>query len=88
MDLFNRFDGFFEKHVKVRKDLHIEENSEEESDLPFPKDAVLQVLRVTRLVLENCTNKHFYTSYEVNKKRESLVLLLYMSLYMLRCLPA
>ncbi|CAE5960267.1 unnamed protein product [Arabidopsis arenosa] len=30
----------------------------------FDKDAVLQVLRVIRLVLENCTNKHFYSSYE------------------------
>ncbi|KAG7600674.1 UBA-like superfamily [Arabidopsis suecica] len=63
VDLFNHFDTFFEKHVKVRKDLHIEENFEE-SDPPFPKDAVLQVLRVIRLVLENCTNKHFYSSYE------------------------
>jgi len=65
VDLFNYFDTFFEKHVQVRKDLHIEENFEE-SDPPFPKDAVLQVLRVIRVVLENCTNKHFYSSYEVN----------------------
>ncbi|KAG7649782.1 Ubiquitin-associated domain [Arabidopsis thaliana x Arabidopsis arenosa] len=63
VDLFNYFDTFFEKHVQVRKDLHIEENFEE-SDPPFPKDAVLQVLRVIRVVLENCTNKHFYSSYE------------------------
>lgn len=65
MDLFNHFDTFFEKHVKARKDLHIEENFEE-SDPSFPKDAVLQVLRVIRVVLENCTNKHFYSSYEVS----------------------
>ena len=64
MDLFYHFDTFFEKHVKVRKDLRIEEEFDE-SDPPFPKDAVLQVLRVIRLVLENCTNKQFYTSYEV-----------------------
>ncbi|XP_023632661.1 E3 ubiquitin-protein ligase UPL1 [Capsella rubella] len=63
VDLFNYFDTFFEKHVKVRKDLHIEDNFEE-SDPPFPKDAVLQVLRVIRVVVENCTNKHFYSSYE------------------------
>ncbi|CAD5316819.1 unnamed protein product [Arabidopsis thaliana] len=63
VDLFYHFDTFFEKHVKVRKDLRIEEEFDE-SDPPFPKDAVLQVLRVIRLVLENCTNKQFYTSYE------------------------
>lgn len=65
VDLFNYFDTFFEKHVKVRKDLHVEDNFDD-SDPSFPKDAVLQVLRVIRIVLENCTNKHFYTSYEVH----------------------
>ncbi|ESQ29880.1 hypothetical protein EUTSA_v10011172mg [Eutrema salsugineum] len=63
VDLFNHFDSYFEKHVKGRKDLHIEENFEEAGP-SFPKDAVLQVLRVIRVVLENCTNKHFYSSYE------------------------
>ncbi|KAF8094776.1 hypothetical protein N665_0353s0007 [Sinapis alba] len=63
VDLFNHFDTYFEKHIKGRKDLHIEEDFEE-SGPSFPKDAVLQVLRVIRIVLENCTNKHFYSSYE------------------------
>ena len=36
-----------------------------ESDPPFPREAVLQILRVIRIILENCTNKHFYSSYEV-----------------------
>ncbi|GFZ07365.1 LOW protein: E3 ubiquitin ligase-like protein [Actinidia rufa] len=30
----------------------------------FDTEAVLQILRVIRIILENCTNKHFYSSYE------------------------
>lgn len=71
MDLFNHFDTYFEKHIKGRKDLLIEEDFEE-SGPSFPKDAVLQVLRVIRIVLENCTNKHFYSSYEVNLCHKAL----------------
>lgn len=63
VDLFNHFDSFFEKHIKSRKDLQVEDNFLE-SDPPFPREAVLQVLRVIRIILENCTNKHFYSSYE------------------------
>ncbi|XP_044474315.1 E3 ubiquitin-protein ligase UPL1-like isoform X2 [Mangifera indica] len=63
VDLFNHFDSFFEKHVKSRKDLQFEDNFLE-SDPPFPREAVLQILRVIRIILENCTNKHFYSSYE------------------------
>ncbi|GER32833.1 E3 ubiquitin-protein ligase UPL1 [Striga asiatica] len=64
VDLFNHFDTFFEKYIKPRKDLQLEENFLE-SDPPFPRDAVLQILRVIRVILENCTNKHFYSSYEL-----------------------
>ncbi|KAH6778608.1 LOW protein: E3 ubiquitin ligase-like protein [Perilla frutescens var. frutescens] len=63
VDLFNHFDTFFEKFIKPRKDLQLED-SFLESDPPFPWDAVLQILRVIRVILENCTNKHFYSSYE------------------------
>ncbi|KAL6999109.1 E3 ubiquitin-protein ligase upl1 [Sarracenia purpurea var. burkii] len=63
IDLFNHFDAFFEKHIKTRKDLQVEDNFLE-CDPPFPKEAVLQILRVIRIILENCTNKHFYSSYE------------------------
>ncbi|BFG33550.1 hypothetical protein CerSpe_198240 [Prunus speciosa] len=63
VDLFNHFDSFFEKHIKSRKDLQVEDNFLD-SDPPFPREAVLQVLRVIRIILENCTNKHFYSSYE------------------------
>lgn len=64
VELFNHFDSFFEKHIKPRKDLQVEDNFLG-SDPPFPRDAVLQILRVIRIILENCTNKHFYSSYEV-----------------------
>ncbi|XP_077221899.1 LOW protein: E3 ubiquitin ligase-like protein isoform X2 [Tasmannia lanceolata] len=63
VDLFNHFDSFFEKHTKPRKDLQFEDNFLE-ADPPFPREAVLQILRVIRIILENCTNKHFYSSYE------------------------
>ncbi|XP_038903258.1 E3 ubiquitin-protein ligase UPL1 isoform X2 [Benincasa hispida] len=63
VDLFNHFDSFFEKHIKTRKDLQVEDNFLG-SDPPFPREAVLQILRVIRIILENCTNKHFYSSYE------------------------
>uniref|UniRef100_A0A5B6YM25 HECT-type E3 ubiquitin transferase n=1 Tax=Davidia involucrata TaxID=16924 RepID=A0A5B6YM25_DAVIN len=63
VDLFNHFDTFFEKHIKSRKDLQVEDNFLE-SDPHFPREAVLQILRVIRIILENCTNKHFYSSYE------------------------
>nr|DAD23683.1 TPA_asm: hypothetical protein HUJ06_025146 [Nelumbo nucifera] len=63
VDLFNHFDSFFEKHIKSRKDLQLDDNFLA-SDPPFPREAVLQVLRVIRIILENCTNKHFYSSYE------------------------
>ncbi|KAG9448576.1 hypothetical protein H6P81_008541 [Aristolochia fimbriata] len=63
VDLFNHFDSFFEKHIKPRKDLHLEDNILG-ADPPFPREAVLQILRVIRIILENCTNKHFYSSYE------------------------
>lgn len=64
MDLFNHFDTYFEKYLKARKDLQdfVEESSPSPS---LPKDALLQILRVIRLVFDNCKNIHFYTSYEV-----------------------
>lgn len=65
IDLFNHFDLFFDKHVKSRKDLQLEGNFLAR-DPPFPKAAVLQILRTIRIILENCANKHFYGSYEVH----------------------
>ncbi|XP_027187164.1 E3 ubiquitin-protein ligase UPL1-like [Cicer arietinum] len=67
VDLFNHFGSFFEKYVKPRKDLQIDDNFLD-SDPPFPTEAVLQILRVIRIVLDNCSNKHFYSSYEDEKQ--------------------
>ncbi|KAL9272941.1 E3 ubiquitin-protein ligase UPL1-like protein, partial [Drosera capensis] len=64
VDLFTHFDSYFEKHINPRKDLHIEEDTFLDPDPPFPKEAVLQILRVVRIILENCSNKHFYSSFE------------------------
>lgn len=64
VDLFNHFELFFEQHVKSRKDLQLEGDFLD-GDGPFPKEAVLQVLRVTRIILENCVNKYLYNSNEV-----------------------
>ncbi|KAL1366395.1 hypothetical protein HN51_014224 [Arachis hypogaea] len=63
VELFNHFDSFFEKYIKPRKDLQIDDEFLN-SDPPFPREAVLQILRVIRIILDNCTNKHFYSSYE------------------------
>nr|XP_027062177.1 E3 ubiquitin-protein ligase UPL1 [Coffea arabica]XP_027064851.1 E3 ubiquitin-protein ligase UPL1-like isoform X2 [Coffea arabica] len=63
VDLFNHFDTFFEKYIKPRKDLQLDDNFLE-SDPSFPREAIIQILRVIRVILENCTNKHFYSSYE------------------------
>ncbi|CAN1790208.1 E3 ubiquitin-protein ligase UPL1, partial [Linum perenne] len=63
VDLFNHFDSFFDKHIKPRKELQLD-GSFLEFDACFPREAVLQILRVIRIILENCTNKHFYSSYE------------------------
>jgi E3 ubiquitin-protein ligase HUWE1 len=35
------------------------------ADPPFPVENCLQVLRVTGILLENCSSKHLYSSYEV-----------------------
>lgn len=63
-DLFHHFDSFFEKFVKTRKDLQLDgdfwENSEE-----LPEDSLLQILRVSRIIFENCANKYLYRSHEV-----------------------
>ncbi|XP_052726153.1 E3 ubiquitin-protein ligase UPL1-like isoform X3 [Vigna angularis] len=63
VDLFNHFDSYFEKYIKPRKDLLIDDDFLN-LDPPFPREAILQILRVIRTVLDNCTNKHFYSSYE------------------------
>lgn len=63
LDLFNHFDSFFESYIKSRKDLHLEDNFLD-VDPPFPREALLQILRVSKLILENCTNRHFSSFFE------------------------
>ncbi|KAK9673731.1 hypothetical protein RND81_12G185600 [Saponaria officinalis] len=63
VELFNHFDSYFEKHLKLRKDLKLEDDFLN-CDPSFPREAVLQILRVMRIILENCFNKHFLVSYE------------------------
>lgn len=65
VDLFNHFDSFFGSCIKPRKDLQLEDSFLNVEDPPFPREAVLQILRVSRIILENCTNRHFYSFFEV-----------------------
>ena len=67
IDLFNHFDSYLETVLKARADLNLEGSLAD--DAAFPKEAVMEVLRVTALILENCSNKHFYNSVEVSNTR-------------------
>lgn len=60
--LLDHFDAFFEQYVAPRPDLKLVYDGEEPP--PFPTDDVLAVLGVTTAVLEHCSNKHLYNSYE------------------------
>ncbi len=66
--MINHFDAWLETHISKRKDLELkyEANS---ADGPFPSRNVIQILRVTAIILENCSNKHLYNSYEVRRAR-------------------
>eukprot|EP00200_Dunaliella_tertiolecta_P012804 CAMPEP_0202388378 /NCGR_PEP_ID=MMETSP1127-20130417/77152_1 /ASSEMBLY_ACC=CAM_ASM_000462 /TAXON_ID=3047 /ORGANISM="Dunaliella tertiolecta, Strain CCMP1320" /LENGTH=397 /DNA_ID=CAMNT_0048989769 /DNA_START=78 /DNA_END=1268 /DNA_ORIENTATION=- len=62
--LFNRFEDFFTEQIKPRQDLQLKDAAQFTADPPFPVENCLQVLRVTSILLENCSNKHVYASYE------------------------
>ncbi|KAK3268281.1 E3 ubiquitin-protein ligase upl1 [Cymbomonas tetramitiformis] len=62
IDLFDHFDAFFDAHVKPRAELKIQDTKSE--DPPFPRESCLEILRVSSLILENCNNKHMYSSVE------------------------
>ncbi|KAH7427928.1 hypothetical protein KP509_10G067500 [Ceratopteris richardii] len=59
-ELMKHFDSFYEKYIQPCKELQLEGVSDQ--SYSFPREAVLQVLRVTRVILENCINKHCYGS--------------------------
>lgn len=64
--LFNHFDALFDELLKPRADLALRyDQAEAKADPPFPSSTVVAVLRVTATILENCSNKHLYHSYDV-----------------------
>ncbi|GJY15686.1 hypothetical protein Tco_0386108 [Tanacetum coccineum] len=63
LDLFNHFDTYFKKYIQPRKDLQLEDDFLEH-DHAFPRVDVFHILHVVQIILENYTNKHFYSSYE------------------------
>ena len=63
--VLNHFDAFFEEYIKRREDLQLKWDATGQDAPPFPAENCLQVLRVTSLLLENCSNKHIYSSAEV-----------------------
>ena len=65
--LFNHFDAYYDKHVAPRADLQLKVPGEEGYSQPeqLPARTLEQMLKFTAVVLENCSNKHVYHSYEV-----------------------
>ncbi|KAD4386159.1 hypothetical protein E3N88_26328 [Mikania micrantha] len=61
--LFLHFDTYFKAYLSTRKDLLLEDYIIED-DSPFPKQSVLQILRVMQVILENCQNKSSFTGLE------------------------
>lgn len=53
--LLLHFDTYFKTYLSCRNDLTLSDNLED--DIPLPKDAILQILRVMQIILENCPNK-------------------------------
>jgi hypothetical protein len=64
VELFNAFDTYLEP-VASRADLQLK-FEEGQGEPVLPTRTLLAILRVTALILENCSNKHLYQSYEVN----------------------
>ncbi|KAJ4962286.1 hypothetical protein NE237_022225 [Protea cynaroides] len=61
--LFLHFDTYFKTYISCRKDLLLSDNISEDDGL-FPKHAVLQILRVMQIILENCHNKSSFSGLE------------------------
>ncbi|PSS17338.1 E3 ubiquitin-protein like [Actinidia chinensis var. chinensis] len=61
--LFLHFETYFKTHLSCRNDLLLTDNTLED-DCPFPKQAVLQILRVMQIILENCHNKSSFSGLE------------------------
>ncbi|CAL8470977.1 g10519 [Coccomyxa elongata] len=61
--LFNYFDELLERALTTRRDLSLKCDGTGD-DTPFPSRSLLAILRVSAIILENCSNKHLYHSYE------------------------
>jgi hypothetical protein len=73
LPLFNRFDEFFEKLTTPRQDVGLKFDGSASPDPPFPLNSCLEVLRVTAILLENCSSKQSYASYEVGARKPQRV---------------
>lgn len=62
--LFLHFDTYFKTYLSSRNDLTLSNNLED--DTPLPKHAILQILRVMQIILDNCPNKSTFDGLEVN----------------------
>nr|KYP72309.1 E3 ubiquitin-protein ligase UPL1 [Cajanus cajan] len=60
--LLLHFDTYFKTYLSCRKDLTLLDNLEDDS--PLPKHAILQILRVMQIILENCPNKSSFDGLE------------------------
>ncbi|XP_057442422.1 E3 ubiquitin-protein ligase UPL1-like [Lotus japonicus] len=60
--LLLHFDTYFKAYLSCRNDLTLSDNLEDDS--PLPKHAILQILRVMQIVLENCQNKSSFDGLE------------------------
>jgi E3 ubiquitin-protein ligase HUWE1 len=65
--LFLHFETYFKTYLSSRSDLLLTDNIPED-DSPFPKQAVLQVLRVMQIILENCHNRSSFSGLEVSRR--------------------
>ncbi|GFZ10082.1 LOW protein: E3 ubiquitin ligase-like protein [Actinidia rufa] len=61
--LFLHFETYFKTYLSCRSDLLLTDNTLEDNS-PFPKQAVLQILRVMQIILENCNNKSSFNGIE------------------------
>ncbi|KAL1349596.1 hypothetical protein HN51_026113 [Arachis hypogaea] len=60
--LLLHFDTYFKTYLSCRNDLTLSGNLEDDS--AFPKHAILQILRVMQIILENCPNKSSFDGLE------------------------
>ncbi|KAL1546797.1 HECT-type E3 ubiquitin transferase [Salvia divinorum] len=61
--LFLHFDTYFKTHLSSRNDLLLSDDILGDVS-PFPKQAVLQILRVMQIILDNCHNKSSFSVIE------------------------